>query len=109
MKQYPSDGFSRPTVEADLKPGVCLRMINPDGSSAPFSDCVIQKIDNDIVYLLRPLVWSNGESHVETFNSFTSRILQGYFHTVLTAEGTPYMMVGIDVTVTVEDIPSNNG
>jgi hypothetical protein len=90
---YPSDGFTRKTVLSDIVVGNVVRMINPDGSSAPFSDCIIVK-ENNVVELLRPMGWSNGKLHAETFSLYPSKLIAGYFQTVLKADGNPYTMIG---------------
>jgi len=96
-KQYPCDGFTRLTEESDLVPGTVLRMVNfidNPAVSAPFSDCVITKVEDGIVYLNRPMGWSNGKTHTEEFCAYTTRVVK-FWHTVLTASGKPYSMFGV--------------
>ena len=92
-KMYPSDGFTRNTVESDLVVGNVIRMVNPDGSSAPFSDCVITEVEESgYTHMIRPVGWSNGKIHSEPYSVPFSRITAGYYKTVLRADGNPYKM-----------------
>ncbi len=92
--RYPSDGFTRVTIESDLVPGNVLRTVNPDGSIPVYSDCTITRFEEGQVYFIRPMVWSNGKMYAEEFSTYTSKALNGYFHTVLAASGEPYTMIG---------------
>jgi hypothetical protein len=94
---YPYDGTVRDVEAGDLRPGVVLRMVNPDSTSAPFSDCVIVKLEGDMLYLKRPIAWGNGALGAEEFPVMVQSILEGgashpYFKTVLLCNGEPYMM-----------------
>lgn len=101
-KRYPSDGFTRPTTTEDIKVGNVVRMVNPDGSQAVFSDCVISFIEGDVITLLRPMVWSNGNSYTERFSAYSSRLMAKDFRTVLAANGEPYTMLGGPIDETLE-------
>lgn len=92
--QHTSDGFTRAVESKDLVPGNVLRMVNPDGSQAPFSDCVITGIVDNVVQLSRPVIWSNGETHVERIAPFnTSLVGSSSWRLVLLSSGLPYTMI----------------
>jgi hypothetical protein len=92
-KQYPSDGFTREVNAEDLVSGNVLRMLNSEGAQSVFSDCVISKIEGNVVRLNRPMVWSNGQTHVENFTVFNSSIIKNTkWKIVLAANGEPYNM-----------------
>lgn len=101
-KRYPSDGFTRPTIVEDIKIGNVVRMVNPDGSQAVFSDCVIHLIECNVITLLRPMVWSNGKMHTERFSVYRSKLLDNCYRTVLAANGEPYTMLGNPIDETLE-------
>lgn len=95
MVQYNCDGHIRRVIESDIVPGTVIRDIHPDGSISPFSDSVITRVENDQVYLIRPMAWSNGKIHAEEFGILKSKLLEyTCFHTVLLASGNRYTMIG---------------
>ncbi len=47
------DGHTRLVTEADLVVGAVLRMVNSDGSIAPFSDCVLTSVAHGVAKLAR--------------------------------------------------------
>jgi hypothetical protein len=94
---FPYDGSVRNVQKEDLRPGVVLRMVNRDGTSAPFSDCVIIRVEDDVVvHLMRPMGWANGTVDAERFPAMVESLLKGsshnYFKTVLLSTGEPYTM-----------------
>lgn len=103
-KQYTSDGFTRAVVAADLIPGNVLRMVHSDGSQSPFADCVITGIVGNVVQLSRPMIWSNGETHVERFAPFNTSIIgSANWRIILLASGLPYTMIaGPDIEVSLD-------
>lgn len=48
------DGVTRAVRQPDLVPGAVLRMVQSDGTVAPFSDCVIASVDGLQVVIVRP-------------------------------------------------------
>jgi hypothetical protein len=91
------DGSVRSVKREDLRPGVVLRMVHSDGTSAAFSDCVIVRVESDMIHLVRPMGWADGTVNAERFPALTSSVLEGggshdYFKTVLLSTGEPYTL-----------------
>ena len=87
------DGRTRVANETDLRPGVILRLQNPDGSIGPFSDCIVDIVNEGIVFLSRPYATGSTKG-VETFQVPIARLttVESIFRIVLSARG--YVMGG---------------
>jgi hypothetical protein len=88
--KYNYDGAVRAIEKEDLVVGNVVRMVHENGLfSAPFSDCIISKIEDDEVYLNRP-GFSN-KLYMEQFSALISNlVLSDKWMLVLEASGKPY-------------------
>lgn len=99
---FKTDGHTRTAKWEDMKRGVVLRMVHQsEGTSAPFSDCLVvdvQETSNGepwpVVALARPFArFNNSGQCVESCENFfapKSSIDRGDFLIVLAANGEPY-------------------
>ncbi len=100
QESFECDGHIRKIKDlSEIKVGMVLRDINPDGSFAPFSDMVVYKITYSRnawntwthFHLGRPYAHSHGEQVMVRMETFDSHTLE-YKRLVLNARGEPYMM-----------------
>ncbi len=84
---------TRQATPADIVPGVIIRLMFADGTSAPWSDCLITDVDNSTVTLSRPRAFLlNGEYTLsaEVFQTPITRLLDTPgWHIVCLASGKP--------------------
>lgn len=89
-----NDGHLIPIGAAkDLALGSVVRMLNSDGSVAPFSDAIVTEIEADCIRLYRPyarLVKETPQKGAEEY-AITHRQL-GNYRLVTLASGKPYIM-----------------
>lgn len=93
------DGHTRMVEVGDIQLGAIMRQLNSDGSSPPFSDSIITKVDGDVVFLSRPYLYAQRVtkselSGVENFAVTISRLCDGssIFRTVLDSRNRTYKM-----------------
>lgn len=84
------DGYVKEIQESDLVVGNVLRMFNDDEciTSSPFSDCLITKVEDGIVYFARPMgfIAEYGNSvylHHESFSAFADTLNKKRFRVVM--------------------------
>ena len=70
-----------------LERGTVLRMINSDGSVAPFSDCIVINVKHGWIYMVRPYAMQKYELFVASFD----RVMT-HFRLVTLASGKPYIV-----------------
>lgn len=88
-----ADGKTRQTVTADIVAGNILRSVNQDGTSPPFPDSLITKVENGTVWLQRPQVFYVSGPHSEVYStSIEMAVGSKLYVTVLSDRGEPYKM-----------------
>lgn len=98
MSEY-DGGLRKITALNEIRVGMVLRDINPDGTIPPFSDMVVYKITYSRnawdswthFHLARPYAHSHGGQAMVRVEQFDSHTLE-YKRLVLNAQGEPYLM-----------------